>query len=158
MAPGVDRSPVAVIARLGRLVSYVDRDLEANFARFGINRAGWDVLASLRRNGPPYRLTPTELYRALMRTSGAITNQLHRLEAAGLVRRVPDLADGRSSHVELTNQGLELIRRAGPSHLETEQRILAPLDSGERAVLAALLKKLLIRFEQPLENAGSGGS
>ncbi len=148
VAPGVDRSPVAVVARLGRLVSYIDRELEANFARFGINRAGWDVLASLRRSGPPYRLTPTELYRALMRTSGAITNQLHRLEDVGLVRRVPDPGDGRSTFVELTDQGSEIVRRAGPSHLETENRVLAPLDPDERAALAALLKKLLIPFEK----------
>ncbi len=148
VAPGVDRSPVAIVARLGRLVSYIDRQLEANFARFGINRAGWDVLASLRRSGPPYRLTPTELYRALMRTSGAITNQLHRLERAGLVRRAADPGDGRSTLVELTDQGFELVRRVGPSHLQTEHRILAALDPDERAALAALLKKLLISLEQ----------
>jgi DNA-binding MarR family transcriptional regulator len=148
VAPGVDRSPVAVIARLGRLVSYVDRALDANFSRFGINRAGWDVLASLRRAGAPYRLTPTELYRAHMRTSGAITNQLHRLEGAGLVRRLPDPHDGRSSLVELTDKGHELVRRAGPAHLETERQILAPLSPDEREMLARLLKKLLVSFDE----------
>ena len=152
--PGVDRSPVAVIARVGRLVSYVDRELEANFARFGVNRAGWDVLASLRRAGPPYRLTPTELYRGLMRTSGAVTNQLHRLESAGLIRRIPDPDDGRSALVELTGAGRALVRRVGPAHLETERRILGALDPEEREALAALLKKLLVFFE----GAGAGSS
>jgi DNA-binding MarR family transcriptional regulator len=145
--PGVDRSPVAVVARLGRLVSYVDRELEANFARFGINRAGWDVLASLRRQGAPYRLSPTELYRGLMRSSGAVSNQLHRLERAGFIRRVPDSDDGRSTLVELTGEGRALVRRVGPTHLETERRLLAALDATEREVLARLLKKLLLSLE-----------
>lgn len=138
---------MAVIGRLGRVVSYVDRELEANFARFGINRAGWDVLASLRRNGPPYRLTPTDLYRELMRTSGAVTNQLHRLERAGLIRRLPDPTDGRGSLVELTPNGLALVRKVGPAHLETERRLLSALDREEQEAAAALLKKLLLWFE-----------
>ncbi|MDQ4132405.1 MAG: MarR family transcriptional regulator [Actinomycetota bacterium] len=138
---------MAIIARLGRLVSYVDRELEANFARFGINRAAWDVLASLRRQGPPYRLTPTQLYGGLMRTSGAVTNQLHRLERAGLIRRLPAADDGRSTLVELTKEGVALVRRIAPTHLETERRMLAALDEGEQEALAGLLKKLLLSFE-----------
>jgi DNA-binding MarR family transcriptional regulator len=145
--PGVDRSPVAVIGRLGRVVSYVDRELENNFDRFGINRAAWDVLASLRRHGHPFRLSPTALYRGLMRTSGAITNQLHRLEEAGLVRRVPDPDDGRSVLVELTGQGLALVKQVGPAHVQTERQILSALDGEEREILARLLKKLLLSFE-----------
>lgn len=153
--PGVDRSPVAVIARLGRLGSFIDRELEANFARFGINRAGWDVLASLRRHGPPYRLTPTQLYRALMRTSGAITNQLHRLESAGLVRRVADPNDGRSTLVELTEEGRALVRRVAPTHLDTERRILSALTASERDHLAGLLRKVLLSFERDEPGGGA---
>ena len=85
-----------------------------DFARFGINRAAWDVLASLRRTGPPYRLSPTELYRDLMRTSGAITNQLHRLEGMGLVRRVPGLGDGRSILVELVLAAIMMTMTMAP--------------------------------------------
>lgn len=154
--PGADRSPVGVIARLGRLVSYVDRELEANFARFGINRAGWDVLASLRRSGPPYRLTPTELYRGLMRTSGAVTNQLHRLEGADLIRRIPDPEDGRSTLVELTGKGRALVSRVGPAHLKTERRLLGALDPQEREALASLSKKLLLSFEAEASEGRQG--
>ncbi len=82
-----------------------------------------------------------------MRTSGAVTNQLHRLEAAGLIRRVPDPSDGRSTLVELTQRGHSLVRRVAPSHLDTERRILAALDPDERDALAGLLKKLLLSFE-----------
>ena len=82
-----------------------------------------------------------------MRTSGAVTNQLHRLERAGLIRRVPDPDDGRSALVELTGSGRALVRRVGPAHLATERRMLAALDPQEREALAALLKKLLLFFE-----------
>ena len=152
-APGPWSTPCSPVdpsrpALDGRLVSYIDRELDSNFARFGINRAAWDVLASLRRSGPPFRLTPTELYRGLMRTSGAVANQLRRLEEAGLVRRLPDPHDRRSTLVELTKEGRALVQRVVPSHLETERRILGALDPGEQAALAGLLKKLLLSCEQ----------
>jgi DNA-binding MarR family transcriptional regulator len=82
-----------------------------------------------------------------MRSSGAVSNQLHRLERAGFIRRVPDSDDGRSTLVELTGEGRALVRRVGPTHLETERRLLAALDATEREVLARLLKKLLLSLE-----------
>jgi hypothetical protein len=87
--PGLDLAPVAVVARIGRAAALLDRGLNANFARFGLNRTSWDVLASLRRVGAPCRRSPTELYRALMRTSGAMTHILDRLEQDGIVERLP---------------------------------------------------------------------
>src|SRR5215469_1618512 len=78
--PDLDTAPVAVIARLGRAAAYVDAGINAGLARFGLTREAWDVLASLRRAGPPYRLSPTQLYLALMRSSGAMTHRLAGLE------------------------------------------------------------------------------
>jgi hypothetical protein len=72
--PRLDTTPISVIARLGRAHAYVDPELHRLFAEQGLTRMGWDILASLRRIGPPNRLTPTELYRMLMRTSGAVTH------------------------------------------------------------------------------------
>src|SRR5258705_7744134 len=95
MRPELDTTPVAVIARLGRCTAYVDAGINAGLSEFGLTRGSWDVLASLRRSGPAHRLTPTELYLALMRSSGAMTHRVAGLERAGLVRRVPDPDDGR---------------------------------------------------------------
>lgn len=145
--PELDLEPVAVIARLGRAARYVDHGLDQTFECYGLSRASWDVLAALRRAGPPFRLSPTQLYRSLMRTSGAMTNRLYRLEAAGLVTRVPDPADGRSVLVELTGEGRELIDDVAVAHLENEDQLLGSLTRGERATLASLLKKLLLSFE-----------
>jgi DNA-binding MarR family transcriptional regulator len=145
--PDLDLRPVAVVARLGRTARYLDEGLDLVFARYGLRRASWDVLASLRRSGPPYRLSPTELYRSLMRTSGAMTNRLKRLEAAGLIRRVPAEEDGRSRLVELTGAGHGLVDEIAAEHLANERRLLAPLEPAEQEQLARLLRKLLLDFE-----------
>lgn len=154
--PDLDTSSVAVIARLGRAAAYLDAGINERLADFGLTRNSWDVLASLRRTGPPYRLSPTELYRALMRSSGAMTHRLGELERAGLITRVPDPADGRGLLVELTPKGLELVDRVAPAHLERERELLAPLTEHEQATLAALLRKRLRAFEQTQSAPPSG--
>jgi DNA-binding MarR family transcriptional regulator len=145
--PDLDTSPIAVVARVGRLARYFDHAIDGVFAGHGLRREGWDVLASLRRSGRPYRMSPTDLYRGLMRTSGAMTNRLHRLERAGLIRRVPDPVDGRGLLVELTERGCELVDVLAVEHLDNERRMLAALTAGERRTLAELLRKLLVAFE-----------
>jgi DNA-binding MarR family transcriptional regulator len=159
VAPRLDTTPMAVVARLGRAAAYVDAAINARLADFGLSRASWDVLASLRRAGPPHRLSPTQLYRGLMRTSGAITHRLADLERAGLVTRVPDPADGRGLLVELTGAGLALVDRVAPEHMANERALLAPLGAGEQAELARLLRTLLHAFEraQPAPPAGGRG-
>lgn len=155
--PELDTAPVAVVARIGRTATYLDRGLDETFREFGLTRESFDVLATLRRSGPPYRLSPTDLYRASMRTSGAITNRLRRLERDGLVERRADPRDGRGQQVALTAAGRTLIDAAAPAHLENERRLLAPLSDTEQQTLAALLKKLLVAFERD-EPAAAGFS
>jgi DNA-binding MarR family transcriptional regulator len=169
--PGLDTSPIGVVARIGRAGRYLDAGMERLFAEHGLTREGWDVLAALRRTGPPYRRSPTQLHRALMRTSGAMTNRLHRLEGAGLVRRVPDDADGRGVLVELTPEGRRLIERVAPEHLANERAMLAGLTRPEQDALAGLLRKLLVSLEsagaqpaaarrppRPRSGGGAGGA
>lgn len=145
--PDLDTAPVAVVARLGRLARYLDQGLERGLGEFGLTRESWDVLASLRRGGPPFRSSPTDLYRGLMRTSGAMTQRLRRLERAGLVARVLDPDDGRSLLVQLTAEGVELADRIAPNHLANERSLLRALSTKEQERLAVLLKKLLVSFE-----------
>ncbi|MFF7730221.1 MarR family winged helix-turn-helix transcriptional regulator [Streptomyces sp. NPDC008001] len=141
--PDLDVSPMAVIGRLSRLSRIVDAELRRTFASHGLDAASFDVLATLRRNDPPHSLTPAELMRSSMVTSGAITQRLDRLEARGLVSRSPSASDGRSIVVTLTGDGLALIDRALPDHVATEARLLAALTEGERDALATTLKNLL---------------
>jgi DNA-binding MarR family transcriptional regulator len=145
--PDIDTSPVAVVARIGRAARFLDDGMNGWFATHGLTRVTWDILATLRRSGPPYRCSPTALYRAVMRSSGAMTRQLDNLERAGWVTRIPDPSDRRGLLVQLTPGGLELVDRIAAGHVENETRMLHPLTPPEQEQLASLLRKLLIAFE-----------
>ncbi|GAA3556509.1 MarR family transcriptional regulator [Nonomuraea rosea] len=141
--PDLDVSPMAVIGRLSRLKQLIDAELRKTFASHGLDPASFDVLATLRRSDPPHRLTPAELMRASMITSGAVTQRLDRLEARGLVRRAPSESDGRGVVVTLTDEGRALIDRALPDHVQAEDRVLAALSATQRDGLAGTLRDLL---------------
>lgn len=145
--PDLDTSPMGVIARISRLSRFLERQVEKVLAEHGMNESQFGVLAALRRAGPPYCLSPTALYNSLLISSGAMTNRLERLTAAGLVKRVPDPKDRRSILVMLTPKGLRAIEEAVRAHTENELRLLEPLTRAERETLSKLLRKLLLNFE-----------
>lgn len=138
---------MGVVGRISRAAQALRRPLEATFRRFGLNGGEFDVLATLRRSGAPYTLTPTALFTELMLSSGAMTNRLDRLEQAGLIQRRPDPADRRGTLVVLTPVGLTLIDAAVAEHVANERRLLTPLTADEQVQLAGLLRKLLPALE-----------
>ncbi|WP_230370023.1 MarR family winged helix-turn-helix transcriptional regulator [Paludibacterium denitrificans] len=107
----------------------------------------FDVLAALRRKGPPYQLSPNQLQSMVLISSGALTNRINRLEEAALVTRSPDPEDRRGVIVTLTDKGLAVIEDAVVHHLAAEAELIETLDAEERAQLAGLLKKLLQAHE-----------
>lgn len=141
--PDVDASSMAIFGRMVRVQKHLERLRAEALARFGFKEGEFDVLATLRRSGDPFRLTPTDLYRSLLVTSGAMTNRLARLESAGMVERISDEQDRRSSQVALTAKGKALIEEAVGAHTEIQNAVLAPLSGKQRDVLAGLLKVLL---------------
>ncbi|WP_335582903.1 MarR family winged helix-turn-helix transcriptional regulator [Cupriavidus sp. USMAA2-4] len=147
--PDLDASPMGVIGRLWRLDRHTDRAVEAALATAGLNGWEFDVLATLRRSGAPYALSPGALMESLMITSGTMTNRLDHLERAGLVRRSPNPDDRRGLRIELTPAGFERVDRALEIHVANEHRLLAGLAPAEREQLAGLLRRLLLSFEPP---------
>lgn len=145
--PELDVGPMAAIGRLKRCAALMQRQLDQEFTRFGLSGWEFDVLATLRRSGAPYRLAPTALFSTLMVTSGTMTHRLKGLEARGLVERHPNPADARSLLVQLTEAGLELIERALPAHVANEKRIMAALPPQDLAALDAALARLLAVLE-----------
>ncbi|WP_421916163.1 MarR family winged helix-turn-helix transcriptional regulator [Mesorhizobium sp.] len=142
--PDLDVSPMAVLGRLNEAASLIARDrLAPLFASFGLQSGEFDVLATLRRSGAPYALTPTALYEATMVTSGAMTNRLDRLERTGLIARGPHPNDRRGIVVQLTQKGLALIDEAVTAHVANEHQILAGLTNAEQQTLSRLLEKLI---------------
>jgi DNA-binding MarR family transcriptional regulator len=142
--PDLDCSPMGVIGRISQLQREVFLRQRATFARHGLDAPSFDVLAALRRAGPPYQLTPTALMRTALVTSGAITQRLDRLEEKGLITRGRSDADGRAVVVTLTDAGRRALDDALPDHLETERDMLAALSGADREQLAGLLRRWLI--------------
>ena len=102
--PGLDSSGFALVGRLLVLGKLLERRVSHALAPLDLALWAFDVLATLRRQGPPYRLTPTELSRETLLTPGAMTNRVDRLESAGLVRREAEPTDRRGVRVFLTEQ------------------------------------------------------
>lgn len=145
--PDLDVAPMGVIGRISRLARLCEEDIQLVFARFGLHRGEFDVLATLRRSGAPYRLNPSELSASLLVSSGGMTNRLDRLERAGLIVRQPDQDDRRGVLVNLTPEGLRLVDTAVAEHVANEQRLLHALNQSERGELAGLLRTLLRSLE-----------
>jgi DNA-binding MarR family transcriptional regulator len=145
--PDLDPAPMAPIGRILRLARHYDRELAPVYRAKGLDFGLFDVLATLRRVGPPYRLTAGELDDWCMVSSGGMTARLLRLEEAGLVARRQDTSDGRVVRVELTPGGVELIDELVVLHLEREEELLASLTVDERTEVAGLLRRLLAHFE-----------
>jgi DNA-binding MarR family transcriptional regulator len=140
--PELDPSPIGVIGRISRLARALEQRLEPVYRAHGLEPGWHDVLATLRRTGPDYRLRPSEFTGALMLTSSGTTKRLDRLEQAGLITRAPDPDDRRGTLITLTDAGRELIDSVTEAHLENERRLLSSLGEDEQRELADLLRKL----------------
>ena len=142
--PDLDCSPMGIIGRISQLQREIHLAQRATFARHGLDVPSFDVLAALRRAGPPYQLTPTALMRTALVTSGAITQRLDRLEERGLITRERSRDDGRAVVVSLTDAGREALDAALPDHLDTERKLLEGLSDDDREQLAGLLRRFLL--------------
>ena len=155
--PDLDCSPMGIVGRITQLQREVFLAQRATFSKFGLDAPAFDVLAALRRAGPPYQLTPTALMRTALVTCGAITQRLDRLEEKGLITRERSEADGRAVVVTLTQAGRKALDAALPEHLETERRLIDGLSDAEQDQLADLLRRLLVargRVPQSPQNGG----
>lgn len=146
--PDLDPSPQGVIGRLHRLADHLRTDLVAVYAQHGLGEGEFDVLASLRRAGAPYELPAGELAEHTMVTTGGMTKRLDRLEAAGLVTRRTDAADGRVRRVALTASGLALIDDAFTDHMANEHRLVDALPASDRGTLERILRDWLGEIEK----------
>ncbi len=145
--PDLDVEPLQVLSRVSRLARHLDLARRASFASHGLETWEFDVLSALRRQGPPYQMTPGALIRATLVTSGTMTNRIDRLAEAGLVRRKPDPRDRRGVLVTLTDQGRAEADDALADLLRRERDLLASLGPADQRTLAGLLRALLAPFD-----------
>lgn len=145
--PDLDATAMAVVGRLLHLGGLLHARAGERLRAHGISYTELDVLATLRRSGAPYRLSPTALRRAVLLTSGAMTACLNRLERRGFIRRSPDGSDRRSLMATLTPKGLTLIDAAIVSHFTQADQVVASLDADDRQDLARLLRKIRLQLD-----------
>ncbi|MEU2982287.1 MarR family transcriptional regulator [Streptomyces hirsutus] len=146
--PDLDTVAMEVFGRITRLSRAMGDRLEMAYAKYGISRGEFDVLATLRRSGEPYALSPRQLSATLMLTTGGMTGRLDKLERAGLLRRSPDPHDRRGLQVTLTERGLHLADEAVGAGLALQTEALSALDGDRAEQLADLLRELLLATER----------
>ena len=145
--PDLDVRPLEVLSRVTRLARHLDRARRTAFEAHQLEVWEFDVLAALRRAGPPYALSPGQLLAQTMVTSGTMTNRVDRLESRGLVQRLPDPTDRRGVQVRLMPQGLDRVDAALADLLHRERDLLEGLSRTDQDELSALLRRLVAPFE-----------
>ena len=145
--PELDTTAMAVFGRVLRVARLAGDATEQVYARFGVGRPEFDVLATLRRAGRPYELSPGALASSMMLSSGGTTARLDRLERAGLVARRPDPSDRRGVLVGLTARGRKVVDAAVAEGLARQQELLAHLPRAKQEQLSRLLREVLVALE-----------
>lgn len=145
--PDLDAKPMGVVGRVMRLGLLLQQRAEVALQPFDLTLWQFDVLATLRRFGEPFRMSPTQLMRQVMLSSGAMTNRIDRLEQKGLVRRQPDPDDRRGVLIELTAQGHRAIDKAIAARFEEARQVTDLLSTRDQKQVAGALRKILLELE-----------
>lgn len=140
--PDIDTSGMSVVGRIIYLGRILESKVEATLKPLGLIYTDFDILATLRRSGQPYCLSPTELRQSVLITSGAMTAAMKRLEKLGLLERRKDIEDGRSSKACLTQKGAKLAAEAARVRFEHARQSVTDLNDAEILAAATVLRKL----------------
>jgi DNA-binding MarR family transcriptional regulator len=143
--PDLDMAMACTLLRLERVNQFHDIRVQEISNKVGLITGDLHVLLALRRSGKPYELRPTDLFRSLLVTSGAVTKRVARLQEDSFIIRVSANDDGRSELVRLTAKGLAVADRAIGEIAKGTRRVkeASGLTDAEVAVLDRCLRKLL---------------
>ncbi len=145
--PDLDVEPMEVIGRIKQLSQHLVREMDKTFCVHGLNGAKFDVLATIRRSGTPYGLSPSDLMASTMVTSGTMTNRIDQLVKSGLVERTQNPKDARGFIISLTHKGHSLIDRVLNDHVKTQTQLTAILTKEDKKSLNSILRKFLINAD-----------
>ncbi|MFA0439075.1 transcriptional regulator [Vibrio sp. 10N.286.49.C2] len=145
--PDLETEPMAMMGRMMRLAKYMENQVAEVHKKYDLKMGEFDVLATLRRSGTPYQLTPSELIDSMMLTSGAMTNRLDKLESKGYISRAHSEEDRRSVRVKLTCGGLVLIDKMIEEHVDVQRELVQSLSKPQKKNVNQLLKHWLGQFE-----------
>lgn len=151
--PALDALTEGVVERIGMLAHDFEASLDETLSAFELDRRSYHLLGRLRAEGAPYQLAAGQLARELRLSSGAMTNRLDRMEAAGLIRRLPDPNDRRGVLVEPTAEGHAIWDRTVDVQAQREALLASVLDPSERTELHRLLRQLMRAFRKDDKHA-----
>lgn len=156
--PGVPVGSIGILTRIWQAAKLLSDERRRTLARVSMDAATLDLLSTLRRAGPPYRLSTRELSARSLITAGAVTQRVDRALTAGLVRRLAAEPGSRAVFVELTGAGHEAVADAVSRLLIYEQRLVDILEPGEQEELARLLSVLLGGLAERASAQQGGGA
>lgn len=137
----------AIYVRLAKLARHMSQARRDTLDSDGLRHWQYKVLLTLRRHGPPYTASPSELADRLGLTRGALSARLAPLEEAGWIGRTHESADRRRVRVRLTDAGYAAFEQHAASEEADEVALLAVLTAAEQRTLADLLRKLVVAAE-----------
>jgi MarR family 2-MHQ and catechol resistance regulon transcriptional repressor len=118
--------------------------LERPCQSYDLTLAQMDVLGALAQ-AEGGSLTCSEIADGTLITKGGITGILDRLEARGLVKRIPSPDDRRSVRVRLSAKGVELFRKLHPQKVGCNRSLFEKTFTPEQVKELNGLLELLIR-------------
>ncbi|MEM6649328.1 MAG: MarR family transcriptional regulator [Pseudomonadota bacterium] len=140
--PDLDPSAMAVVGRLLNIGQRLENRITERLKPYGLNYSDFDVLATLRRSGSPYELTPKALMQSVLLTSGAMTALLERLEKRELITRGTDEKDRRVRTAKLTHQGKDIVDQAIGERFDEAREAISFMTKDDQDKLAKTLSLL----------------
>jgi DNA-binding MarR family transcriptional regulator len=141
--PDIDPAPMRLFGLIARTQSMTTSFMNGALAKWGLSRPSFDVLATLRRAGPPFNLTPKSLSESLMLSGAGMTSRLDRLESLYLIARLPEPNDRRSLKIQLTDRGVRLIDEVVPGIVAAQWSIASKLGASKTDELIGLLNSFI---------------
>ena len=145
--PDLDPRVEGIVTRVQWLDQYRRNRLGQALAGQGLKLWEFKTLHILRRSGPPYRATATELAVALDLSPAAMTKRLDNLEQDGYLRRGHDTADRRRVLVTLTDTGRRAWDKTISVQDRVESQLVEALRPDEQDQLVELLRRLVLAAE-----------
>lgn len=143
----LDASAMGIVGRVLILSKILEKRVGSVLKKSNIHYTDLDVLATLRRSGKPFLLTPTQLIQSVLITSGAMTALLDRLTKLDLIKRMLDPKDGRVKTASLTQKGKTVIDHAIKFRFNEADESINMFSKTEKETLSALLKKMLLHLD-----------
>jgi len=144
--PDLDPLTEGIVERIQILAWNLNQSMDETLAEYEVDRRAFSLLGKLRKGGPPYQASAGRLATDLRLSTGALTNRLDRMEAVGLIRRLPDPDDRRGTLIEPTQLGHEMWDKAVSAAARREAEAVSVLSEAEKVELHDRLRQLMQAF------------